>query len=76
MKLPQNIEGVYREGRTDSFGCVVDSGVEPLWFKSALKKTWRGIKKVAKVVKPFACAGCNFIPNPAAQIACRIACKL
>ena len=76
MKLPQMIEGVYREGRTDSFGYAGDSAVEPLWLKSALKKTWGGIKKVAKVAKPFACAGCSLIPNPAAQIACRVACTL
>jgi hypothetical protein len=35
MKLPKNIDGIYRDGRTDSF---VSSGVEPLWIGSKLKK--------------------------------------
>ena len=35
MKLPQDIEVIYRGGRTDS---LTSSGVEPLWIGSKLKK--------------------------------------
>ena len=63
MKLPQIIEGIHREGRTDS---LVSAGVEPAF----LGKLWKKIKQPARSA---ACVACNLIPNPIGQAACRAA---
>ena len=53
MKLPQQIEGIYREGRSDSFSSV---GVEPALFG----KIWNVIKKPGKAIACKLCkAACN-----------------
>ncbi len=74
MKLPQNIEGIYREGRTDAF---TSAGVEAAGLWGRLK---RGVRKVAKKVGRFAwkqkCLACYAIPNPAAALACQVGCGL
>ncbi len=80
MKLPQDIVGIYREGRTDAF---TSAGVEALWLKSAwkrVKKVARKVGGVARRVGRFAwkqkCLACYAIPNPAAAIACQVGCGL
>ena len=45
MKIPQNIEGAHREGRTDLFGYDSRSGVEPLWLKKWRPKCGFGLKR-------------------------------
>ena len=70
MKLPQDIQGIHREGRTD---CLMSTGVEPLWFRNVVRRVGR----VARRHLPqAACLACNAIPHPAAKLACRaIACR-
>lgn len=64
MKLPQTIEGIQREGRTD---CLVAAGVEPAFLGGWIKK----IPGVGGLVKKGACAACSLIPNPIAAAICR-----
>jgi hypothetical protein len=72
VKLPQDIEGIYREGRTDSLTC---SGVEPLWMKSIWRKTKKIGRKVGSVAWHNKCLACYAISNPIAALACQQACK-
>ncbi len=53
MKLPQDIEGIYREGRSDAFAST--HGVEPLWLRDKIrgagKWLWKRKKKAACIAK-------------------------
>lgn len=73
MKLPQAIEGIHREGRTD---CLVSAGVEPAFLGDVWNKVKEIGRKVIPIVKPVACAACPFIPHPIAKAACMAACSL
>lgn len=85
MKMPHPCAGVYRAGRSD---CMYFDGVEPQFVGSWFKKAKRAVKKVVKkaapfvrkalpIAKPWACQlGCTAIPEPAAQTACRIGCRM
>jgi len=72
MKLPQPIEGIHREGRTD---CLVSAGIEPAFLGSVWKKVKEIGGKVLPVIKPVACALCPSLPFPA-NAGCMVGCAL
>lgn len=57
MKLPNTLEGIHREGRTDSLAYSTDSGLQPQFLGGWGKK--------------LACKACNLIPNATLKAACK-----
>lgn len=69
MRLPQNIEGVCRKGRSDAF---ISTGLESSGFWGTIKSA---AEKVGEVAWDNKCLSCYAISNPIAAFACQQACE-